>query len=498
MAAAAGPDLPRFALLFVGFAALLLARSPFLFTRAVVEEGDTASNSILVEHATHFTQLVGNYSRMGFHHPGPVFQYVEALGQWLCYGVLGLVPTPWNGQAIAILLLNAALLALTIVIVCRGTPRPAWSLSVVTAAALLYLGTHPQLVSSIWPPYTYVAPYLLLLAAATSAATGATRDLWALALALGLLIHGHAEFLGLATLIAAMAVALLVRRQRGRALLGERRHLVVAGAVMAVFAVPIVIDLVLHWPGEFGKYLAYGGSPSPHGPSAAVAYVARVWSDGPFAVVVLALAAACAGWAYRWRRDDPYLRDALRFTLVAAGSYLLYVVFGIDSLNEIYIGRFMNAIPLFLLLVSVATVSRQEQVGRHPVGVGLAAGLVATATVLAAVAPALVNTHTELPDAPAAAAALAARTEPGQPVVLTLAPLDAWAEALPLALTAHRQGMRVCFADPTLALVASPEYVCTPEEQVHGLQVIVARRGIDPVGPTLVASLGRSLVWADS
>src|SRR5262245_55828708 len=59
------------------FALLLVGRNWALFTTPNVEEGDAAANSILVDNAKHFGQLVGNYSRLGFHHPGPGFLYVH-------------------------------------------------------------------------------------------------------------------------------------------------------------------------------------------------------------------------------------------------------------------------------------------------------------------------------------------------------------------------------------------------------------------------------------
>jgi hypothetical protein len=30
--------------------------------------------------------------------------------------------------------------------------------------------------------------------------------------------------------------------------------------ISAVFALPIAADLILHWPGQFGKYVRYSGS----------------------------------------------------------------------------------------------------------------------------------------------------------------------------------------------------------------------------------------------
>ena len=88
----------------VPFAVLtvLLVDNAFLFSAPEYENADMAANSILIEQARRFTLLVGNYSRERFNHPGPAFLYVESWGESLCYDALHVVPTPWNGQLIAL------------------------------------------------------------------------------------------------------------------------------------------------------------------------------------------------------------------------------------------------------------------------------------------------------------------------------------------------------------------------------------------------------------
>jgi len=93
---------PRAAALFAacwgGLLVLLLVRNRGLFTHAVYEAGDPAANSILTLQAKHFALLTGHYSRVGFHHPGPAFFYVQAGGEWLLHDVTGLVPAAYTGR----------------------------------------------------------------------------------------------------------------------------------------------------------------------------------------------------------------------------------------------------------------------------------------------------------------------------------------------------------------------------------------------------------------
>ena len=107
--------------MFSALFGMLVLRNRFLFGTPIHELGDTGANSILVNQAKHFELLVGNYSRQGFNHPEPAYFYIQAWGEWLFHDALHLVPTPWNGQVIALYALNAALFATVTLIIARWT-----------------------------------------------------------------------------------------------------------------------------------------------------------------------------------------------------------------------------------------------------------------------------------------------------------------------------------------------------------------------------------------
>ncbi|HEX5255766.1 MAG TPA: hypothetical protein VFW69_18185, partial [Mycobacterium sp.] len=263
-----------FAVCWGGLLVLLLVRNRGLFARAVYEAGDPAANSILTLQAKHFALLTGHYSRVGFHHPGPAFFYVQAGGEWLLHDLARVVPAAYNGQAIAIMALNATLIALALTILYTWVRSVA---AVLTAAGitLIFLAEHPQLVCSTWMPHVCFAPFLLYLFAVASVAAGRPRHLWIMVLAGGLLVHGHAEFL---VLVPLLALAALVPQRRQ--LLTQRRELLIASAVLALFLLPIVLNATLHWPGEIPQYLAYGHR-APNQPVAAARFLAQFWGPGP-------------------------------------------------------------------------------------------------------------------------------------------------------------------------------------------------------------------------
>ncbi len=251
-----------FTVLFV----LLCVRNRFLFTTRLYEQGDGGANSILIEQAKHFTLLIGNYSREGFNHPGPAYMYVQAFGEYLFANALHVVPTAWNAHMLSVSSLDCAFIALAVAVVYG------WTRSLMGAAACFAVFTgfviaYPPIVNSDWMPYMYVLAYMVFVLAAGSLVAGGRQDAWIFALTGWFLIHGHACFLLFVPVltVAVLAAVLWPHRRTLRMTVGsffreQRRTWIPVAAISAIFALPIVVNLVLHWPGDFGKYLSYGGS----------------------------------------------------------------------------------------------------------------------------------------------------------------------------------------------------------------------------------------------
>jgi len=482
-----------FAVSFGTLLVLLLVRSRELFSRVVYEEGDFAANSIITYHAKHFAQLVGNYSRVGFSHPGPAFIYLQAAGEWLLYDVSGVVPSAWNGQAVGILTLNAACVALALTVIYSWFPS--W---VAVAAAgggfLAFVAAYDQLYSSTWMPFAYFAPFLLLLITGASVLAGRLRHLWLFVLAGGLLVHGHACFL-LFVPLTGLAVLWPHRRRL-------RPHVLAAAGVAVPFLLPIVLDLVLHFPGQIPKYFDYSAR-GLHPPLDAARYQLQFWAVNPF-VALTVMAGLFLGVrlvARHLPRPDEgrFLRAGVRVTAVATGLFFVYAIYGIDDLREAYVGYFSRAMPLSLLMLGLAgattlvlALAREPASWRLAVrGAALAAltaGLVAASSTIA-----LVNRRGEVPGVPVALDAMAAQAR-GRPIVLEVRSEAAWAEAVPMVIAGVRRDQRVCLADERWRLLVTPEFVCTPDELATGERFVVVRRAEVPPGTTGLADVSPSLV----
>jgi hypothetical protein len=474
-----------FAALFLGLLALLLARNTGVFTLRVAERGDAAANSLLVVQAKHFQLLVGNYSRVGFSHPGPAFFYIGAFGEWLGYDVLGVLPSPYNGQWLATIVLNAALVAAALTVLWSWS-RSWRALLWCVAVTLVVVGTHNYVLSSTWMPFVYFAPFLLFLVAAASVAAGRTRDLWLFVLAGGLLVHGHAEFLLL--FVPAIGIAALAALGYGR---WRRRagtpfvawHWLAAAVVLAAFLLPMVLNLVLHWPSEFHKYLTYSGNhASPPGGRAKLRYLLWFWYPQTAVAAVLILALFAGGAVVVRRQPDGELR---RFLTAGVGVGALtsvlfagYVARGVDALQG-YIGYFFWAVPLALMLFvatgleSLATRPGQDRGSLRAwrPGTVLPAVALAGALAFAGVSPSLTATPEQLREGPAAIRELAAYAA-GRPAILRLNH-EAWPQMTALLLDGERAGQRVCVRDKAWRFMVTSQYICTRQEIADGVPVIM-------------------------
>jgi hypothetical protein len=465
--------------------AMLVVRNLALFSVVVNEEGDSAANSIITYQAKHFRLLVGNYSRLGFSHPGPAFFYVRAFGEWFFHDVLGLVASPWNGQALAVLVLNAALLAAGLSVL-AGWARTWLGVALPAAALLGYLAFHGEIASSTWMPFEYVAPFLLLLVAAASVATGRGRDLWALALAGGLLIHGHAEFLLFVPVIAGAAlVAFRYRPHRVRA-----RDWLLAAGIVALFAAPIVVNVVLHWPGDFGRYFGYGGTQGSHGHpvAGAAAYTMRFWPGRGLAGLAVAIGLFAAVLALGWRQRHPLLRAGAAAGGLALLLFAGYAAVGIDDLSQDYVGLFMLAVPVFLIALIGLAVG--DLIPDRGFSRAVGATVVVAGLAVALQAPDLTTRREQLDNVPAVIDAMAARAG-HRPVVLRT-DHDAWPELDALIVGGLRRGVRVCADDPSWRFMVTAEFVCTADERATGQSFLLSTTV--PAGGNVLANVGRAVV----
>ena len=241
---------PRFFVIWSCVAALLIgSHLNFYFKQPFYEGGDFAANALQIRKAKTFHEIYGNYSRWGFHHPGPAFFYAYAAGEVLLFDTLKVVPSPYNAHLLVGVLLQSLFFAWALAIVSKHVRR-ALLIPLLLVFAGLHFGmlnfnTPDSAFESIWSPYVLLCPFLCFLVAGASVASGDASDLVPMVLAGSFLVHGHVAQPLFVIPLALLAYAALCLRH-GRSLSRLFRvfpypHAMTAG-VLLLFLLPIALD----------------------------------------------------------------------------------------------------------------------------------------------------------------------------------------------------------------------------------------------------------------
>jgi hypothetical protein len=155
---------------------------------ANLEVEDFAANSLLIQDAKSLTLLKGNYSRVGFNHPGPAILYVLAAGEVVFYDWLHIVKSPLSGQLIAVTLYTAFWVVLIWRMIAAMTHQLAASFLTVSVFLIYAVLCDHRFLTGMWFPHLYFFPFAAMLVAASRLMSGNTDFLKALAISCGFLI----------------------------------------------------------------------------------------------------------------------------------------------------------------------------------------------------------------------------------------------------------------------------------------------------------------------
>ncbi len=244
-----------FVAIWLGLAAIFVGvHYDFFFFQPHTEIGDFAANALQIRKAKFFQELYGNYSRFGFHHPGPGFFYLYAMGEWVFFDFLKVVPSEFNAHIITGILIQCGLFTWSLAVLYRQVGRRA-----VVAVLLLLAAIHFGLVNylvgpetafiTIWPPNVLIFPFVCFVAASASVASGAVRDILPAVISACLLAHGHvAQPLFVAPLFLLAIIGLFWHcRSRSipitEALRAHKMALGVSLVILALALFPLLLDV---------------------------------------------------------------------------------------------------------------------------------------------------------------------------------------------------------------------------------------------------------------
>ena len=353
---------------FLGTAVLLLIVTWPHIAAMNYEWGDFASNSLLVQRAKVFRLLHGNYSRLGFYHPGPAILYVLAAGEALFHDLLGLT-SPIGGQRVAAVLYTSAWVSLIAAMLARlfgNIPSGLVAAATLVGATLYYL---PEAMTGLWFPDLYYFPFAAFSVALALAIRGDVRHLPALALSMGVLVNGHVSFAAITVVMIVFGLAANAALGRLGVISGDdewwsstfvaRHGRRIAGSVAlgALFLVPLAVDTIVHYPGQVPAYLAYKSGHTGNGFRESLGFALSYLGPAPLAAVVVGAALILA-----FRTRGAGLRPGGAVALLAAllGALLatvLYARVGVDNLSESYIAYYFYAAPALALAGAAACLS---------------------------------------------------------------------------------------------------------------------------------------------
>ncbi|MFL6089054.1 MAG: hypothetical protein ACJ71Z_02820 [Aeromicrobium sp.] len=450
--------------------------------------GDAAINGLSVLRAEHLDQLVGNYSRVGFHHPGPVYFYVEAFGEKVFHDLLGLVPGPYNGSIMAVQMICVAAVAAVAVLVRLATSSGAAAL--VAGAMAFAFTAKVGAVGNDWFPNLYVTAFLVFVVAAATVAAGYTGTIPFYVAASATLVHGHASFLlfvGATTLVA--AAAWWVGHRNGiRAEAAQHRRALWAGAGIAgIFGLPMLLDLILHFPGEWPLYFHYGlhAERAPRDFADLFAFWIKTINGTDLRLRHLAIAGVIGLILLVTERARDRRRLFLSLHVAVAletALFFYYLARGVDALDPwttfSYVGRFYQVVPLiFVVAVVVHLILRIRSMLGTWAGTRIAMGALALVVasfflVLGAREP-LLRTISPPSTYPAAASTIQ-RLADARLIDLKADSPGAWPTAAAIALELERRHQRWCVSGLNASeLMYGRDHVCTARQTSRALVVVL-------------------------
>jgi hypothetical protein len=445
--------------------------------RPVPLYGDNALLDLAARRASHLDQLVGPYSREGFHHPGPVSFYIMA-------PFVRLLGSGQGGYLAAVLVTGACAVAITAVL--WRWSGPAMALYAAAALGAFELCVRVFTLREPWNPYMVVAPMLLLGVLAAGAMAG-RRGAWGWAAVAGsyaLQTHLATAPTVVAVLVAAALPPIargvwdVARRGRRRPPFPSRPALVGLGVAVLAW-VPALVELAADHPNNVTLLLDFYRQAHPlptwHEARRAAANALAIVPFGNHTYVTSILrprwqldvtlvgsaAAAAASLALAARR-----RLGLPVGLVVSGVLVAGVgTYGLKQASggiTAYFATWMAAAPLLVLLALGAAVlsprvrpvtherahhrppERRSWTTATPVLAGLAVvALVATGATV----------RSDIRMTPASRAVLAPQVVVGQMagqvlaraprgrVALDIVSAGAWPEAAGVALALYRHGV---------------------------------------------------------
>ncbi len=375
----------------------LLHSVDFFRDADILPVGDFAANDILIYRAKDFSLFHGNYSRIGFFHPGPFFLQGMALVEILFYDWIPFLKNYYSAQVLFALFLFAlsfSVLGYTISRIvqsrlagCLGSMLLLVFVLVNKACINTSVPVHVLWMLFPWPPFLYLFTAVLLVCSLVNTFFVSRRWVNVALVAAVALVHGHASFIGLVPvyLVVFLASYILMqgafpgRETTGTSFFGNM-HLAVeeiwsiirANAVwLAGLSIVLLAPVAIHYiqyPDDILKVFTYSASSHKTG-SLFDAVLFFVDYIQPWCLVL-----GLVSLVVLLRLDLPQKLKLLCLALAIANfvTCLFYIRCGVDGLIPLYHYTIYWTFPLWNLHTLIVLSYLFKQCGmRYPLPCGL-------------------------------------------------------------------------------------------------------------------------------
>jgi hypothetical protein len=436
-------------------AIVVFAHRRRLFSPAY-EYMDQAANSLLMRDSLSMGMFHGNYSRVGFNHPGPIFLWIQAAFELVFYRITGLLATPYNAHILGAIVIAAGFLSVTAARLARseGTGAAIAFVALVLFAHVL----QPGLFSYDWLPNLYLGPFALFTLAFADSLRG-RRAGRALAISTGFLVHGHVMFLGLC---GGPLLFLAVRRIRKSGWMFWREATensarttdrFAVSTIAAIFFAPLIIDVGLLGTSNWRHVFAFRHAPkAPRSLWDSMQFLAKVLTFSQPMLIPVLVAGIVLGLVMIHRHG---WRGAWLWTVVAVVvPGFGYAHFGVDEQTYLYTVLFLVAAAIIFAAVLLNRVFVTRSIAIRS---STTLAVLATLSLLLPLAP-IESGAAWIPRADAAVSAAAH----GRSVRL-LGQND-WAGTVALLVRLEREGKPACVVTKPLAVLVTPQRICGPDD----------------------------------
>lgn len=337
------------------FIALLALGSHDIFN-ANYETGDFAANSLLIQDAKNFNLFVGNYSRIGFNHPGPAILYFLAAGEFIFFDYFQMVGSAVSGQLLAVVVYSS-LWATGIFWMSRNIFSSFYISMLFTLIFLMVTSFFDQrFFLGLWFPNLYYFPFAAMILGFVGFISRIKYSWIVVGFGTGFLFNGHISFVPIFVIILSTVFALIYIarilpsfRFSGISFWNAYGYPIIGSFfIILIMMLPFIWLVIVDFPGPIADYLSYSSGRKSNNFFAAISFVASYWGGVPVFILAFVLMTFILVSRNISKSEIFSKHRIAQFTIVISAStfaVLIYAIKGIDHLAESYIALFYYSIP---------------------------------------------------------------------------------------------------------------------------------------------------------